>query len=197
MLELALAVLLLVGTPGPGVLSLAGVAAAYGFRSALPYLLGLLLGNTLVLAAVASGLAALVLAHPVLRTVLLVLSLAYLLYLALRIAFAGARIALIQADRCPGVIAGLLLQVINPKAYAVNTVFITGFPLYPAHYATEAVMKIAVVDAVWLPIHLAWALAGASLRRLDPPPRVQRAINIVMAAAMLAVVAIAALAARG
>ncbi|MEM7753701.1 MAG: LysE family translocator, partial [Pseudomonadota bacterium] len=32
MLTFAIAILFLVGTPGPGVLSLAGVGAAYGYR---------------------------------------------------------------------------------------------------------------------------------------------------------------------
>ena len=82
MIQLAVAVFFLIATPGPGVLSLAGVGAAYGFRRAMPYLVGLLVGNWLVLLLVASGLAALVLANPVIRWVLFVASLAYLVYLA-------------------------------------------------------------------------------------------------------------------
>ena len=194
MIQLAVAVFFLIATPGPGVLSLAGVGAAYGFRRAMPYLVGLLVGNWLVLLLVASGLAALVFANPVLRWVLFVASLAYLVYLAARIALAGSRIAIVQADRCPGVAAGILLQTINPKAYAVNTAFITGFPLMAFGYTLEVTLKVAIITAVWLPIHLIWALAGASLKRLDPPPNIQRRINVLMAGSMLAVVAIAALA---
>lgn len=194
MIELALAVFFLIVTPGPGVLSLAGVGAAFGFRQSLPYLGGLLLGNSVVLLVVASGLAALVLTDPIVRTILFAASLIYLLYLAARIAFAGSRIAIIHAETRPGLVAGFALQTINPKCYAVNTTFITGFPLFPDAYSWEVAVKLLIITAIWLPIHLGWAFAGASLRRLDPPAHVQRFINFAMAGSMLLVVGIAALA---
>ena len=91
MLAFAFAVFLLIITPGPGVLSLAGVGTAYGWTHGIRYLTGLWIGNNLVSLAVISGLAALVLANPVIRTILLFASAAYLIYLAARVAFAGAR----------------------------------------------------------------------------------------------------------
>ncbi|MGA0924304.1 MAG: LysE family translocator, partial [Lutimaribacter sp.] len=121
MLTFALAVILLIITPGPGVLSTAGFGAAYGFRPSLAYVLGLFLGTNMVMLAVISGLAAVVFSVPWLRMVLMGASVAYLLYLAARIGFAGSRIAFIESKSPPGVGAGLLLQAINPKAYAVNT----------------------------------------------------------------------------
>lgn len=191
MVEIAVAMFLLIITPGPGVLSLAGVGAAFGFRKAVPYFNGLFAGNLFVYLIVATGLAALILAEPFLRTLLLGVSLFYLLYLAARIAFAGSKIALIHAEVCPGFFAGFLLQPINPKAYAVNTFFVTGFPIYPESYWIEIAMKFAVMMAVWIPVHLAWAFTGSRLHRLDLSPRAQRAINVGMAATMLIVVAIA------
>ncbi len=91
--------------------------------------LGLFIGNNLVVLAVVSGLAALLLANPVVRTVLFTLSTAYLLYLAMRIAFAGSKIAFVAAKSEPGVMTGILLQPINPKAYAVNTALFSGFAI--------------------------------------------------------------------
>ena len=60
----------------------------------------------------------------------------------------------------------------------------------------EIALKFLIVNAIWIPIHLAWLAAGVTLRRLDLPPRVQSAINVGMAVSMLAVVALAALAPR-
>ena len=71
------------------------------------------------------GLAAIVLADPVIRKILFAISATYLTYLALRIAFSGAKIAFISMSK-PGWIAGLTLQFINPKAYAVNTMLFSG-----------------------------------------------------------------------
>ena len=191
MLTFALAVILLIITPGPGVLTTAGFGAAYGFRPSLRYVVGLFLGTNMVMLAVITGLAAVVLSVPWLRTVLMLGSVGYLLYLAARIAFAGARIAFMEARRPPGVTGGVLLQAINPKAYAVNTSLISGFGFAPDNLMFEIVVKVAIMNAIWIPVHLAWLWAGVTLHRLDLPPRTQRAINIAMALAMLGVVALA------
>ena len=196
MLSFAAAVFFLIITPGPGVLSTAGVGSGFGFRAGLAYVGGLFVGTNLVALAVVSGLAAALLAVPLLYGALFYASVAYLLYLAARIALAGSRIAFIEARRAPGFAAGLALQAINPKAYAVNTALFSGFAFWPESLATEIALKFLILNIIWVPVHLAWLAAGVTLRRLDLAPRAQSAINIAMAASMLAVVALAALAPR-
>ncbi|MFN0262936.1 LysE family translocator [Tepidamorphus sp. 3E244] len=187
------AVFLLIITPGPGVLSIAGVGSAFGFRPGFAYLAGLGVGNSAVALAVVSGVAAIVLAEPTIRTVLLFASITYLLYLAAKIAFSGSKIAFIEADKAPGFINGLMLQAINPKCYAVNTTLFTGFRFWPESVMAETLVKLLLMNALWIPIHFAWLYAGVTLKRLDLAPGTQRAINIAMALSMLAVVALAAL----
>jgi threonine/homoserine/homoserine lactone efflux protein len=193
MLIFAAAVFFLIITPGPGVLSTAGVGAAYGGREGSRYILGLFLGNLVVMSAVISGVAGIVLAYAPLRVVLYGLSLAYLMYIAFRIAFAGAKIAFIDKVSPPGVIGGFALQPINPKAYAVNAALFSGFVFMPDAPLLETVVKVVVFNLIWVPIHFVWLWAGVSLRRLDLAPRTQRGINIAMALSMLCVVALAAL----
>ncbi len=191
MLTFAAAVLFLVGTPGPGVLSTAGVGSGFGFRAGLRYLIGLFIGTNLVLLAVITGLAAVILAVPSLRYLLMAASLGYLIYLAAKIAFAGSKIAFITADSSPGVGAGILLQLINPKAYAVNTTLMANFAYAPENLMWETFSKLIIMNLIWVPIHLAWLWAGSSLHRLNLSATSQRRINAVMAAAMLAVVGLA------
>lgn len=191
MLAFAAAVFFLIVTPGPGVLSTAGVGAAFGARAGLRYVLGLFIGTNLVALAVVTGLAAILFSVPAVRTVLFVLSFSYLAYLALRIALAGARIAFIERAAPPGVTGGILLQIINPKAYAVNTAFFTGFSFLPDSFAAETLIKFAIINAIWIPLHVIWLWAGIRLRALDLPPHQQRTINIAMAIAMLAAVVLA------
>ncbi len=191
MLTFIAAVTLLIGTPGPGVLSAAGFGAAYGFKPSLRYVLGLFLGTNLVLLSIISGFAAIIMSMPQLRLVLMVLSVSYLLYLAARIAFAGSKIAFISAKTSPGIWSGILLQVINPKAYAVNTSLITGFNYAPDNVVFEIASKVVIIMLIWTPIHLGWLWAGVVLHRLDLPAKTQRRINIVMASAMLGVVGLA------
>ena len=191
MLTFVAAVFFLIITPGPGVLSAAGVGAAYGMRSGLRYVLGLFIGNNLVVLAVVSGLAALLLANPVVRTVLFTLSTAYLLYLAMRIAFAGSKIAFVAAQSEPGVMTGILLQPINPKAYAVNTALFSGFAIMPDALAAEVIWKLLIMNAIWIPIHVMWVWFGVRLKALDLAPERQKMINTAMASSMLLVVGLA------
>jgi len=194
MLTFAAAVFFLIITPGPGVLSVAGVGSGYGATAATRYLWGLCLGNSAVALAVVTGLAAAMMAVPAVRTVLLYASAAYLLYLAARIAFAGAKVAFIERSQAPGFAGGVLLQVINPKCYAVNTALFSGFAFLPDNPVAEVAMKFVILNAIWIPIHFLWMAAGITLRKLDLSPRTQFAINVLMALSMLAVVALAALA---
>ncbi len=188
----ALAVILLIITPGPGVLTTAGFGAAYGFKPSLKYVLGLFIGTNLVLLAVITGVAAIVLSVPWLRTVLMAASIAYLLYLAARIAFAGSKIAFMEAKSPPGILGGVALQAINPKAYVVNTSLISGFSYAPDNLPFEIITKVLIMNAIWIPIHLAWLWAGTVLHELNLSQKTQRAINVGMALAMLAVVGLAA-----
>ncbi|MDA8577334.1 LysE family transporter [Rhodobacteraceae bacterium] len=188
MLTFALAVFLLIITPGPGVLSTAGVGAAYGFQPGMRYVMGLFIGTNLVGLAVISGLAAIVFSVPVVRGLLMTASLAYLVYLAGRIALAGSKLAFIDARRLPGIKDGILLQIINPKAYAVNSALYSGFAFLPDNLLLETLLKLLIGNAVWFPIHLIWLFAGSALHRLDLADTTQKQINYAMAAAMMTVV---------
>ena len=196
MLTFAAAVFFLIITPGPGVLSTAGVGAGFGFRAGTRYVGGLFLGTNMVALAVVSGLAALIVADPRIRSVLFVVSFGYLTYLAVRIGFAGSRVAFIERARPPGILGGVVLQTVNPKAYAVNTALFTGFAFLPESYLTEIGLKFLIVNAIWLPIHFLWLWAGVSLHRLNLSERAHSAINVTMAVTMLAVVFLAVVGAR-
>lgn len=187
---LAAAFFLLV-TPGPGVLTVAGNGAGYGFRAGVAYAVGVVLGSLIVMGMVASGLAALILSVPYVRETLLAGSLGYLLYLAFRIATSGGRVALMESDRPLGFFNGAALSLINPKAYAVFTTLTGGFKFMPDAPAIEFLIKLALFSSLSFPIHLLWLWIGASLKKLALSPDQQRAINVCMAISMLAVVGLA------
>ena len=187
MLTFALAVFLLIITPGPGVLSLAGVGAAFGLRQGFSYFAGLFIGTNLVCFAVISALATVMLTTPLIRTLLLIASAAYLGYLAFTIAFAGAKIAFIHMSK-PALLSGLTLQLINPKAYAVNTTLFSGFAFYPDSFFVETALKLLIANVIWIALHMLWLYAGVRVNRLELLARTQRLINMLMAICLLAVV---------
>jgi threonine/homoserine/homoserine lactone efflux protein len=187
MIAFALAVFLLLVTPGPGVLSLAGVGAAFGWRQGISYLSGLFIGNNLVCIAVISGLATMILASPSIRMALLIISAAYLGYLAFRIAFSGAKIAFIQSPK-PGLGTGTTIQLINPKAYAVHITLFSGFAFYPNDFFIETAVKFLIANVIWILIHFFWLFLGVKINQLELPEKIQRNINVFMAICLLAVV---------
>jgi len=193
MLTFAITVFLLIVTPGPGVLSTAGFGAAYGYKKSLRYVFGLFLGTNLVFLAVATGLIAILLSIPSLRIFLLILSTFYLFYLASKIALAGSNIAFIKAKSPPGILSGVLLQAINPKAYVVNTTLVSGFAFYQSSFAIELVIKFFIMNSIWIPLHLLWLYVGTVLHELKKKKKNQRIINLMMSLSMVLVVVISIL----
>ena len=191
MLTFAVAVFFLLITPGPGVLTTAGVGSAYGWNQGLKFLAGLCVGTNLVALAVVSGLWAIVASIEWLRPILVWASVAFFVYLASKIALAGAQIKFMETAK-PGFMNGLLLQFINPKAYAVNNLMFSGYAFMADNLAAEVIVKFIIINAVWIPVHLIWLWAGVSLKRMNLAPGIQRAINIAMAASLLIVVGLAA-----
>jgi threonine/homoserine/homoserine lactone efflux protein len=87
-------------------------------------------------------------------------------------------------------VGGFFLGITNPKAYlafaslmASTTLIGGGAP--SSTVGTDAALKWAIVVAVVLVVDIAWVLLGAILHRAAMPPRVERAMNIVFAAAIL------------
>tara|TARA_B100001248_G_scaffold261305_2_gene252054 strand:+ start:6644 stop:7234 length:591 start_codon:yes stop_codon:yes gene_type:complete len=193
MLTFAITVFLLIVTPGPGVLSTAGFGAAYGYKKSLRYVFGLFLGTNLVFLAVSTGLIAILISIPSLRIFLLILSTCYLFYLAAKIALAGSNIAFIKAKSPPGIISGVLLQAINPKAYVVNTTLVSGFAFYQSSFAIELVIKFFIMNSIWIPLHLLWLYVGTVLHELNLSIKNQRIINLMMSLSMVLVVVISIL----
>lgn len=190
MLTFVAAFFLMIITPGPGVLTTAGVGSGFGFRPGFVFLAGLWVGTNLVALAVVTGLAAAILADEIIRTVLIFASAAYLLYLALRIALSGSKVAFIEKQSPPGFIGGVMLQFINPKAYVVNSALFFGFPFYPESLLVETSLKFLLTNIVWIPVHLIWLTMGVTLHRLNLSSRTMTVINCGMAIAMLGVVAL-------
>lgn len=173
------------GSPGPSTISLTAVGASFGIRRSLPYAGGLIAGTVAVLLAVAAGVVALVTSIPHGALMLGVLSAAYILYLAVKIATAPPLGGRGGSATAPGFLGGLGLAIANPKAYVAIAA------IFAADPGLDAVVKTTVLSGMVVLIHVCWLLAGASLSRWLHDPAAARIINLVMAAALVAVTVIA------
>jgi threonine/homoserine/homoserine lactone efflux protein len=188
---LLLTALAIMGSPGPATISLTAAGSAFGIGRSLRYLIGIIVGTWIVLLAVATGITASLLAVPVLRSVLVGASAAYLAWLAYHIATAPAPTNQSSAAAdAPSLRGGALLGVANPKAWvAIGAVFASGRLASAA--ALDALLKVAVLAAMVVIISSTWLLVGASFAPLLRTPRVARIVNIVLAGALLAATAVA------
>lgn len=178
LLSLIVASLLVMGSPGPSTISVTAVGAAFGLRRSIAYLSGLVAGTIAVLLAVAAGVVSVLLAVPQLAPVLLAASAAYILYLAYKIAMAPPLSTHDETVAAPSFLGGVLLALANPKAYvAIAAVF--------AASMLDPVLKIAVLAAMIVLIHLAWWLAGAAFSRVFHDPLWSRRVNLAFAAALV------------
>lgn len=180
LLSLLMASAIVMGSPGPSTVSATAVGASFGLRRALAYVTGLVLGTVAVLLVVAAGVLGLLMSVPGAAPVLTVVSAAYILYLAYRIATAPPLSRQDPATAVPAFAAGFALAIANPKAYlAISAVVAVAPELAPT-------LKISALVGMIVLIHALWLLAGASLSRLLQDPVASRIANVVLAVALLA-----------
>jgi len=187
MTPFALAVFFMIVTPGPAVLALAGVGAAFSFKDGLKFLVGLTIGYLLVWVLVITGLASIIFSVPYMRIVFLIISSGYLVYLSLKIILKGSEIAFINPDNLPNLLDGIILQLVNPKAYAFHSILLTGFVVFPDNFALETTWKFVVMNLIWIPLHLGWLSLGSITERINLSANTQRQINILMGSSLLIV----------
>jgi len=188
-LPLLVTSLAIMGSPGPATISLTAAGSAFGVRRSLSYLSGIILGTAVVLAAVATGITAVLLAVPAMRAALIGISIVYILWLAYHVASAPP-LARAERTAAPTLSGGLVLGVANPKAWvAIAAVFASGRLSDSA--SVDAVAKVGLLTGMIVVVNAAWLLAGASLSPLLGDPRKARVVNVALAAALVGASAIA------
>ncbi len=177
-------------TPGPNNVLLWASGTEFGFRRSIRHVVGTAIGIGVLALAAAAGLAALVTGAPELGLAMKVGGSLYLLYLALRIARAGA---LAQPDIAHplGIREAAAFQVVNPKAWvfalgAMTTFRLVGVPGDLGGPAAAGVMALVV-----LPSAAIWALAGGWIGGLVSSERARRAISLALASLLVVTVVLA------
>ena len=188
MIIFSIAVFFLLITPGPGVLSTAGVGSTYGYRSGIRYVFGLFLGTNIVALLVISGLASIIFSYPIIRNISLFSSSIFFLYLALNIILKGSKLNFLKSQIIPGIKHGIVLQLINPKAYIVNLAFYSGFAFYSSNFLIEILLKLLISNLIWIPIHLIWLYAGVLFYELSLSENIKNIIRYMMGVSLIFVV---------
>jgi len=170
-------------TPGPNNLMLMASGANFGFRRTIPHMLGVGLGFVFMVVLIGAGLAQVFETYPISYQVLKVVSIAYLLYLAWKIATAAPPGEAEQAGTPLTFLQAALFQWVNPKAWAMA---LTAVSAYAPSQSFGAIALVAVIfGLVNVPSVGSWTILGQQMRRLLSNPSRLRAFNVVMAVLLL------------
>jgi threonine/homoserine/homoserine lactone efflux protein len=173
-------------SPGPNNLMLMASGANFGIRRSLPHMMGVGIGFVVMVILVGTGLVQAFDAYPVSYTVLKVLSIGYLLYLAWRIGTAAPKApdAPDSTGRPFTFLQAAAFQWVNPKAWAMA---LTAISAYTAEQTLAGVVLVALVfGIVNIPSVGVWTVMGQQMRRMLTSPARLRAFNLTMAALLVA-----------
>jgi threonine/homoserine/homoserine lactone efflux protein len=167
-------------TPGPSNIILASAGANGGLRRGIPCLFGVTLGMGAMLAIVAFGIGSLILDRPQLLAALQWIALAFLLWLAWKIATAGSVVG--SGGTIMGFWQAAAFQWVNPKSWLVSASAAATFLSVGAGALVQSLSLGALFVLAALPACFAWLLFGASAQRLLRTDRALRGFNLAMAA---------------
>ncbi len=190
LLLLLLAAFPLMGSPGPATISLAAVGTAYGVRKGMRYLGGIIFGTGCVLMIVSAGISIAVKTDPLFVTILTGAAVAYILYLAWKIATAPTSIEKMADVKGPSFSSGLFLALANPKAFAAIGAVFAGHTVIEGNPFWDTLMKLAALGAVIIVVNGAWLCFGSSFSTLLSGPRTGRVANFTFAIMLIVSVVI-------
>jgi len=180
-------------SPGPNTTLAAALAANHGLRRAMPFVCAVPVGWGVLLSVCALGLGALLLALPLLSLVVKLAGVAYLFWLAAKIARTRQLGQLSEADAAKlnvGFWQGAALQFVNIKAWMLALAIVSGWIAGRADPGLRFAVVLPVMLVYAFASNLLYAWAGSLLREWlsgpDGTGRRLRGFNFVMAGVLVA-----------
>lgn len=189
-ITLALAAFVFVAsiTPGPNNLMLMASGTNFGLRRTLPHIVGVNAGFVLMTLLVGLGLWKIFETYPLSYTVLKLVSVLYLTWLAWKIATAAPPPEAVEGASSGKPLTFLqaaAFQWVNPKAWAMVLTAMSAYTL-PEHPLLSLAVIALMFCLIGLPSILTWAVMGTQVRRFLNNPARLRAFNITAALLLMA-----------
>ncbi len=177
-------------SPGPNTTLSTALAANHGLRRAMPFVCAVPVGWGVLLSVCALGLGALLLAMPLMSLAVKVAGVAYLLWLAWKLA-QSRQLSEADAEKMNvGFWQGAALQFVNIKAWMFALAIVSGWVAGRPDAGLRFAVVLPVMLAYAFASNLTYALAGSLLRGWLSGPqgtgKRQRAFNLVMAGVLVA-----------
>lgn len=171
-------------SPGPVNLVALGAGAQHGLRASMAHVTGATVGFTVLLVLTGLGLHEMTNRLPYLVRVIQWAGVAFLLFMAWKLAADDGRLGDGKSAKGPSMLYGAAMQWLNPKAWLAA---IAGMGAYAAGGDAAQVWRFGAIYFVICYASIAcWAYAGAFLRHYLQDARRVRLLNRVMAALLVA-----------
>jgi threonine/homoserine/homoserine lactone efflux protein len=171
-------------TPGPNNLMLLASGTNFGFTRSIPHMMGVGLGFPLMVVCVGLGVMQIFDLWPVSYTILKILSVGYLLYLAWKIAHAAPPKDAKAEARPLTFMQSAAFQWVNPKAWSMAlsaiTLYATGRDLAAVLWVGGVYVLVGIVSTT------SWTVLGQQIRHLLKNPSRLRVFNWIMAGLIVA-----------
>ena len=174
------------GTPGPNNIMVSAAAANHGLRATIPHILGIAVGLAVMLLVFGSGLAGPLAADPRLHRILRWVGVAWMLWLAAKIAFAEGPLTGGRGRPPLSFLGAVLFQWINPKAWLIALATVATYTTAEGSLYRQVALLALLSFLVSIPCVAAWAALGAGASRFLMTPRRLRLFNVAMALLLVA-----------
>jgi threonine/homoserine/homoserine lactone efflux protein len=173
-------------TPGPNNILVASSGVNFGFRATIPHILGITFGFPLMLLLIGLGLAKVFIAVPLIHVIFKYVSIAYLLFLAWRVA-ATSTAGVQRSSAKPLTFAqAVAFQWVNGKAWIIAVSAVTTYTIVDRSLPLQ-IAGIALVDVlITLASVMCWTLFGHFLREYLHTERRRAWFNYAMALLLVA-----------
>jgi threonine/homoserine/homoserine lactone efflux protein len=172
-------------TPGPNNILVASSGVNFGFRATVPHILGITVGYPLMLLMVGLGLAKMFIAIPPTHQVLKYVCIAYLLYLAWRIARSAAPGEAQTIKRPMTFMQGAAFQWVNAKGWVAALSAVTTYTAVDRTLPLQIMVLALLALTITLISVSCWTFFGALMRRFLHTTGRLRWFNYSMAALLV------------
>lgn len=177
-------------TPGPNNLMIMSSGLNFGIKKSIPHYLGICLGFPAMVLIVALGFGALFMKYHWIHNTLKILGIAYILYLAWKIARSKSDINNKKPTKPLTFIQAVLFQWVNPKAWTMVIGAISIFTIPGNYFVNQSIEITLIFLLVCLPCIGAWLIFGTVLQRFLKNEKHQVMFNYGMAICLVLSIAL-------
>jgi threonine/homoserine/homoserine lactone efflux protein len=174
-------------TPGPNNALFLSSGLTFGYKATIPHIIGVIVGFPLMTLMVGLGLGQIFASYPIILTILKIISILYLLWMAYHMAniTGNANDDKNKQDRPLSFLQAVMFQWVNPKAWIMAISSISVFTTSIEYKYQQLLVVTFLYFIVGFVSTNFWTLGGVLLKKFINSAKTVRMINIILAIFML------------